>query len=245
MNDPITVGDLVSRVRRAGAHGLLIELSDPTWVTALDAQVRQQWGGSKSRGVWVRDIVPAARTLLLDGIDVGDDPGRELSAPGAFDPGALEAGAMRSLIDELTSWTLTPLRSRDARSVEVPVVFDGPDLKAVAEMWDMTVAEAVATVVGCDFQVAFCGFAPGFAYMSGLPPERSVPRRSIPRTRVPAGAFGLAGEYAGIYPRSSPGGWQLLGTAVEVLLWDEGRQDPALLTPGTRVRVHEHPGAER
>ena len=95
----------------------------------------------------------------------------------------------------------------------------------------------IATVLETTFTVAFCGFAPGFGYMTGLPPELAVPRRESPRTRVPPGAFGLAGEHAGVYPRASPGGWQLLGIAVDVTLWDADRTPPALLAPGTTVRI--------
>jgi KipI family sensor histidine kinase inhibitor len=83
--------------------------------------------------------------------------------------------------------------------------------------------------------VAFCGFAPGFGYMVSPTGEWDVPRRSSPRTKVPPGAVALAGEFAGVYPRESPGGWQLIGrTDLEVFALD--RDPPALLTPGTRVR---------
>jgi KipI family sensor histidine kinase inhibitor len=89
-----------------------------------------------------------------------------------------------------------------------------------------------------ELSVAFSGFAPGFGYLTGLPPDLHVPRRDTPRTRVPAGSLGLAGPYAGIYPRASPGGWQLIGRT-ELELWDAHRDPPALLAPGTRVRFVE------
>jgi KipI family sensor histidine kinase inhibitor len=86
-----------------------------------------------------------------------------------------------------------------------------------------------------EFTVAFCGFSPGFGYLTGLPERFHVPRLSTPRMKVPAGAVAVAGPYAGVYPRSSPGGWRLLGhTALS--LFDPQRDEPALLTPGTRVR---------
>lgn len=85
------------------------------------------------------------------------------------------------------------------------------------------------------FRVAFCGFAPGFGYLTGLGPEHEVPRRATPRTSVPAGSVALAGPYTGVYPRVSPGGWQLIGTT-DALLWDAAREPAALLAPGTRVR---------
>jgi KipI family sensor histidine kinase inhibitor len=83
--------------------------------------------------------------------------------------------------------------------------------------------------------VGFCGFAPGFAYLTGLDPALHLPRLATPRTAVPAGAVGIAGEFSGVYPRSSPGGWRLLGTTSAVV-WDPQREPPALLVPGTRVR---------
>ena len=83
--------------------------------------------------------------------------------------------------------------------------------------------------------VAFSGFAPGFGYLTGLPDDLQVPRRATPRTRVPAGSVGLAGPFAGAYPRSSPGGWQLVGRT-DALLFDVDRDPPALLSPGVRVR---------
>jgi KipI family sensor histidine kinase inhibitor len=86
-----------------------------------------------------------------------------------------------------------------------------------------------------EFSVAFCGFAPGFGYLTGLPQRYDVPRRATPRTSVPAGAVALAGPYTGVYPRSSPGGWQLIGST-DTVLWDHTRVPAALLSPGTRVR---------
>ena len=243
MADAVRARDVVSQVRRVGADALLVEFSDPAWVTALDAEVRARWGvlSERTAAVQVGDVVPAARTLLLDRVGV---EGVHDGEPGAavVDRPALGPDDVQRLIRELSSWTLSQPQDRAGATVAVPVVFDGPDLEAVARMWDMAVPEAIATVVGCEFRVAFCGFSPGFAYLSCLPQGRAVPRRSTPRTRVPAGAFGLAGEYAGLYPRSSPGGWQLLCTAVGVQLWDESRESPALLTPGTRVRVVHHEG---
>lgn len=237
MTDATRAGSVISGVRRVGADALVVEFNGrgtgvAGWVTALDAEVRRRWGGAGAGAdqVRVRDIVPAARTLLLDGI-----------SHGRGDASLTPRDADR-LTRELSSWILTPPDADQSNDVEIPVIFDGPDLDEVARLWGCTAQDVIATVVGCDFTVAFCGFAPGFAYMAGLPSDLAVPRLAEPRTRVPAGAFGLAGEYAGVYPRSSPGGWQLLGTAVDVVLWDEARQPPALLVPGTRVRVVERGG---
>ncbi|WP_141726123.1 5-oxoprolinase subunit B family protein, partial [Actinacidiphila rubida] len=116
-----------------------------------------------------------------------------------------------------------------------PVRFDGPDLDGVAALWRTTAPEVVRIVTAAPLRVAFCGFAPGFGYLTGLPPDRHVPRRATPRTGVPAGSVGLAGPYAGVYSRASPGGWQIVGTT-EALLWDAAREPAALLAPGRAVR---------
>jgi KipI family sensor histidine kinase inhibitor len=128
--------------------------------------------------------------------------------------------------------------------VEIPVLYNGSDLHDVAELWGVTDEEVVRRHSGVEHRVAFCGFAPGFAYLTGLSEACHVPRRPAPRTSVPAGSVALAGSYTGVYPRSSPGGWQLIGTT-QVLLWDMDREPAALLTPGTRVRfVPRNPAIE-
>ncbi|WP_245158957.1 allophanate hydrolase subunit 1 [Blastococcus sp. TF02A-35] len=161
------------------------------------------------------DLVPAARTLLVV-LDRSPDES-DLAALRRLRPVPPSDGPARDL-------------------VEVPVVFDGPDLADVAELTGRPVADVVAGLVGTSFTVAFGGFAPGFGYLTGLPEELHVPRRATPRTRVPAGAVGLAGPYAGIYPRASPGGWQLVGRT-DLVLFDVDRDPPALLSPGTAVRL--------
>jgi KipI family sensor histidine kinase inhibitor len=122
--------------------------------------------------------------------------------------------------------------------VEVPVVYDGADLDGVAAIWRVSRAEAIRRLTARELRVAFCGFAPGFAYLTGLPAAWTVPRLATPRPAVPAGSVALAGPYAGIYPTASPGGWRLVGRT-DVNLFDVHRDPPALLTPGTRVRLRE------
>ncbi|MFT4262495.1 MAG: carboxyltransferase domain-containing protein, partial [Nocardioides sp.] len=122
------------------------------------------------------------------------------------------------------------------RSVELPTAYDGADLGRVAELWECSVEEVVARHTSLVFTSVFCGFAPGFAYLTGLPPAWRAPRLAEPRVRVPAGSVGIAGEWCGVYPVASPGGWLLLGRT-EATLWDPGDAErPALLAPGTRVR---------
>lgn len=202
------------RLLRVGSTGLLAEVDSVEAAVALYRSIRvaQQDGAAELAAV---EVVPAARTVLLEGLtDV--------------------AGAMRVL----AALDPTPAAGGAAPSVEIPTVYDGPDLELVARRWGMTRAEVVATHTGIEFVVAFCGFAPGFAYCTGLPADLEVPRLPSPRTRVPAGSVAVAGMFTGIYPVASPGGWLLLGTTT-VVLWDEAADDPALLSPGARVRFVE------
>jgi KipI family sensor histidine kinase inhibitor len=125
-----------------------------------------------------------------------------------------------------------------AATVTVPVRYDGADLAEVAEMRNLTPEQVVALHCEPVYTVAFCGFAPGFAYLVGSPAALHVPRRTSPRTEVPAGSVALAGEFTGIYPTASPGGWQLIGIT-DLPLFDIDRDPPSLLAPGTRVRFVE------
>jgi len=119
--------------------------------------------------------------------------------------------------------------------VEIAVRYDGDDLDDVARACALTVEQVITLHSEAEYEVSFCGFAPGFAYLSGLPGELHLPRRSSPRTRVPAGSVAIAATYSAVYPRESPGGWHLLGTTT-ANLWDVSRDQPALLQPGMRVR---------
>jgi KipI family sensor histidine kinase inhibitor len=193
-----------------GRGAVLVETEDGERAQALHAELlRRRAAGEFPE---VREIVPAARTVLLAGL---------------ADPRAFAAA--------VAGWDVPPVAPADGEVCEVPVRFDGPDVAEVAALWSVAPAELPAIVAGTQFRVAFCGFAPGFAYLAGLPRELHVPRRPTPRTAVPAGSLALAGPYAGVYPRSSPGGWQLVGTT-DVPLWDPSRECAALLAPGTRVR---------
>ncbi len=119
--------------------------------------------------------------------------------------------------------------------VVIDVVYDGADLAEVADRTGLTTAQVVDAHTAQPWRVGFAGFAPGFAYLVGGDPRLAVPRRAEPRPSVPAGAVALADEFSGIYPRRSPGGWQLIGHT-EAVLWDIDRPQPALLTPGMWVR---------
>ena len=197
-------------MRRAGPDALLAEVADAAEAGTLYAWLR----GLREAGELpaVTEIVPAARTVLLDG--VGD--GRALTAL-------------------LTGWRPSTGTGPEGPLVEVPTVYDGADLGEVAALWGVSAEAAVRIHSAPEYLVAFCGFAPGFGYLTGLADRYAVPRRATPRTSVPAGSVALGGPYTGVYPRSSPGGWQLLGRT-GLPLWDTGREPAALLAPGVRVR---------
>jgi KipI family sensor histidine kinase inhibitor len=191
--------------------------SRPVGHSALLVEVEDA-GAALSLATWARDasvdaveIVPAAATVLFDG--VADLPALARALAG-WSP---EAGVP------------------EGELVELAVRYDGPDLASVAERWSVDVETAVERHTSIEYVAEFCGFAPGFSYLAGLPEELAVPRLDSPRSRVPAGSVGLAGTWCGVYPRPSPGGWLILGTT-DTVLWDQDRDPPALLPPGTRVR---------
>ncbi|MFJ3286292.1 allophanate hydrolase subunit 1 [Streptomyces sp. NPDC086669] len=197
------------RTLPVGDDALLVEVSSGEEARALHAELLRR----RAEGLLaVREIVPAARTVLLDGLTDPDRLAAELA---------------------LSDVPPAPAHARDV--VQLPVRYDGPDLADVAAHWGVPPDEVARIHAGTEFSVAFCGFAPGFGYLTGLPRRYDVPRRATPRTAVPAGAVALAGPYTGVYPRSSPGGWQLIGTT-DAVLWDHTRMPAALLAPGTRVR---------
>lgn len=118
---------------------------------------------------------------------------------------------------------------------ELSVVYDGPDVADVARLTGLSTEEVVTRHAAAEYVVAFLGFAPGFAYLLGGDERLEVPRLDRPRERVPGGTVAIAGPYAGVYPRDSPGGWRLLGRT-DAVLFDAERAEPALLAPGDRVR---------
>lgn len=201
------------RIRPVGAHALLLDCDDADQVEAWRAEL---WHRRDAGELTAREIVPAAVTVLLDGVP---DPASTAARIAGWRPRNTVGGA-------------------DSVEVRVPTVYDGADLPAVADHWGVDVAAVVARLRRTEFRVAFCGFAPGFAYLTGLPPELAVPRLATPRTRVPAGSVALAGPYAGIYPTASPGGWLLVGRT-DLPLFDVHADPPARLAPGTRVRLVE------
>jgi KipI family sensor histidine kinase inhibitor len=191
-------------VREVGPDALLVEVAGTEEALSLAAHLR-------SRQVAAEEVVPGARTVLLDGVT--------------------DRAAVTAL---LAGWAPGP-PATPGPLVELPTTYDGADLDEVAEAWGTDRAGVVERHQAVEFVAAFCGFSPGFAYLGGLPAGLAVARRATPRTRVPAGAVALAGPWCAVYPTASPGGWRLLGRT-DARLWDVTRPDPALLVPGVRVR---------
>lgn len=197
------------RVLPSGTTALLVELDDLDEVLGLYAAL----AGNLPDGVV--DVVPAARTLLV----VTDSPATSLS----------------SVADAVRRTTPRHACLDSGELVEVPVTYDGEDLEETAQLLGCDGAELVRRHTADEWTVAFCGFVPGFGYLTSKTWQSDVPRRSSPRKRVPPGSVALAGEFSGVYPRESPGGWQLIGRT-KLAIFDLSRDPAALLRPGIRVR---------
>lgn len=156
------------------------------------------------------DVVPSEHMVLLRG----------------------DQATVASVLDQLPA--VLP-QTTATQTVALPAEWNGPDLESAAATANMTVDEVVMTLRETTFTVAFCGFAPGFGYLTGLPGSLHIPRRERPRPEVPAGSIAIAAGYCAVYPTASPGGWHLLGTC-QTPLFDPDSEPPALLAPGTRVR---------
>lgn len=196
----------------SGTAGLLLECADLEEVQRVYAALE----AAPPPGVL--DLVPAARTVLV-----------------ALDPAVATPADVRAAVEGLEPEELERGDAAEQEVLEVPVVYDGDDLDDVAELLGCDRDEVVRRHTSGLWTVAFCGFAPGFGYLVADEGEWSVPRRDSPRTKVPPGAVALAGEFTGVYPRESPGGWQLIGST-DLPVFDLDRDPPALLAPETRVR---------
>ena len=200
-------------IRTAGEHGLLVETGSLELSHRVDAALREE------RPEGVVEIVPGPETVLV-------------VAPGA-DQGRLRA-RLESVVRE-ESGRAAAGDAPDRPLVTIPVVYDGADLDSVAKLAGISADEVIARHTGRELVVGWLGFAPGFAYLTGLDPVLEMPRLDTPRTSVPAGSVAIAGPYSAVYPTASPGGWRLLGrTSVKV--WDVTADPPSLFRPGTRVR---------
>jgi KipI family sensor histidine kinase inhibitor len=199
-------------IRDYGDRALLLECESTDEVLALTAAL------NAAQIPGVLDVVPASRTVLL-----------ELASP-------RDQAPTRQLLARLQVDSAATAANDDGHiDVVIDVVYDGADLADVAELTGLDVPAVIGAHTSRPWRCGFGGFAPGFAYLVGGDPQLAVPRRSEPRTKVPAGSVGLAGEFSGVYPRQSPGGWQLIGHT-DAMLWDVDRPQPALLMPGMRVQ---------
>lgn len=200
------------RLLPCGDLAILVELEDADERRRLDATLRA------THLAGVTEHVPADRTVL-----VLVERSSELAR--------VAADLRRLTLHE-------PATESGVEPVTIPVVYDGPDLADVATHLGLATEEVVTRHTGQLWTVEFAGFAPGFGYLTGSDRNLDVPRRETPRTRVPPGSVGLAGTYSGVYPRPSPGGWQLVGHT-DLAMWDATRDPPALLSPGREVRFVE------
>lgn len=174
----------------------------------------------------LHDARAAGRLVFRDAVPAYD------SLAVHFDPLITDAHTLRAAIDGLVAGDVDHAVHSDTltSTVTLPVVYDGPDLKQVADHAGLSVAEVVDRHAAPTYVVAAIGFLPHFPYLLGLDPALATPRRASPRTRVPAGAVAIGGDQTGVYPQESPGGWNLIGTS-----------DPGLLTalrPGDAVRFN-------
>lgn len=213
MSGPAGPG-LVTAIHFLGEGAILAEVRDQASAHRLAASV------VAAHLTGVQDVVPGARTVVI-----------------RADP--LQAD-LTGLAADLARWEVGPDATAVARTVEVPVVYDGEDLGEVAAICGLTVEEVVRRHTAPRYTVAFLGFSPGFAYLSGLDPALTAPRRATPRTSVPAGSVAVAETHTAIYPQATPGGWQVLGHT-DLVLFDPDADPPTLLRPSDHVRLVAQP----
>lgn len=198
--------------RRCGDTGWLLDLEDNQTVHRWAATIRAaQLAG-------VTEIVPGLTTLLV-----------------TIDPSLTSQATLRGLLDNLDPGAH---ESDNGGRHVIDVRYDGEDIDEVARLTGLTPQQVVEAHAGMPWRVAFCGFAPGFSYLVGGDSRLQVPRRNEARVRVPAGAVAIAGEFSSVYPRASPGGWQLLGHT-DAILWNTHAEPPAVLLPGDVVEFRD------
>jgi len=163
----------------------------------------------------VEDLIAGAATVL-----VILRPGVEPSAP---------------LLDAFAQSHRGSDAPTEHRLHEIEVSYAGADLAEVARLHGLAEREVVERHASANYTVGFLGFAPGFAYLIGLPERLVTPRLATPRTRVPAGSVAIGGQFTAVYPRATPGGWRIIGQA-DLSLFDLDADPPARLLPGDHVR---------
>ncbi|CAM4018081.1 allophanate hydrolase subunit 1 [Nocardia ninae] len=215
----ITVPRAPLRILPAGDRSMLVAPDEHADLVAFIDLLRRELPGG------VHDVLPAAQTVLVTMTDAADSRAVEEQLRQLF-RSIQGAGSAEALPDDVRT---------------IPVRYDGPDLESVAAQLGISVRALIAAHTRTVWRCSFIGFAPGFGYLESTESGLAVPRRSESRTSVPAGSVALADGYSAVYPRRSPGGWQLIGTT-DVRMWDLDRAEPSLLRPGTRVRFTEEAG---
>ncbi|MDM8359071.1 5-oxoprolinase subunit PxpB [Pandoraea communis] len=185
------------------------------------ATQRRVWHVASLAHEWpdVREVVPGMNNLTL-----------------LLDPLATDIEVLSERLRD--AWQTPPAAGNVGRDVEIPVHYGGPhgpDLAEVAKLARLQPKTVVQRHAAPEYIVYFLGFQPGFAYLGGLDESIATPRRAEPRLAVPAGSVGIGGSQTGIYPLTSPGGWQIIGHTASVL-FDPAATPAALLAPGDRVR---------
>ncbi len=163
-------------------------------------------------------VLPAARTVLVE-----------------FEPALISRAGLVEFLHDCAEPAATIADRPPASELTLRVRYDGADLDAVAASCQLSIEQLISRHTDGVYTVQFCGFSPGFGYLTGLDPALRLPRLATPRPEVPAGSVAIADEFTAVYPRASPGGWRLLGRT-DTALFDLDRSPPALLSPGTRVR---------
>lgn len=200
-------------VRLMGETALLVEIDDAAQAQALRRALLDL------DLIGLRELVPGQASLLI-----------------SADPLVLDLDALAERLPDMAVQS----QVAQSREHEFMTTYSGEDLVAVAKSAGLEAEEVVRRHTAVTYEVAFLGFAPGFAYLTGLDPALRLSRRAEPRTRVPAGSVAIADEFTGIYPQASPGGWHILGHC-RADLFDASRRAPALLMPGDRVRFRAAP----
>ena len=217
----------MTTIRSAGDAALLVQVDGPASGDPLDgneaAKLAAAIGAAALRGV--TDVVPGACTVLV-----------------RFEPGSWAPADLAGQLCRIAGAPLPGLAGVREPALVLDTWYDGPDLPGVAALTGLSVGEVIRRHEAAEYRVGWLGFSPGFGYLTGLDPLlAAAPRLDSPRLAVPAGSVAIAGGLAAVYPAASPGGWQLIGRT-DAVLWDVGRNPPALFAPGRRVRFRSVTG---
>jgi KipI family sensor histidine kinase inhibitor len=204
----------IAAIRPYGDHAVLVLLEDAAAVTPLHTGLLAALGDHAGLSA----VVPAARSVLVE-----------------FEPSVLAPARVREAIRAAALEARGPVAATSLAALHIEVRYDGPDLNAVAAAAGLSSDAVIALHSEAEYTVQFCGFSPGFGYLTGLPEPLRLPRLDAPRAKVPAGSVAIAGDYTGVYPKASPGGWRLLGHT-DAVLFELHRDPPALFVPGRSVR---------